>query len=841
MRSLPELSMVLWLSGALVPLPMEASEALIPREDNHRDAAIRRAVDLIRRGELPRGIQILQEIVEDPSARRVLREVPADFGPSRLLGAPKAMDPLDGSDRGEEGAEKEATPAPASPRGEIRVGERPEKVAQLYLPVSEVARQLLGGLPPEGVAVYRKTYDALAARRFEAAQAARSPALLARLAEDFALSSVGILARERLAEIHFEEGRFWSALQVWRSILAEPAVPEVSANEVELKCLAALRLLGENEAYQEARKAFLSHLRSQSGSDGLAGAYEQLLAWVSRFEAGHPPASSAGTSVAPGAGAVPLPGLPGPRLSLEWVSSFWSDRSGAAPQFGRILPAERTFPFFPSLSGPGAGGTLAGTGGDGEDSVVLNSVFRLHRISTLTGRVSRVYSKPLPSRDLLHFEERTDSPVYCATLASIPEDAGPSGPGGTAAGSAGTVILASYLSDRVKPQSFRGYEIYSEIPTRSLCALDAATGQVRWQTGDLSIGQAGKAVSFTTPALVVGRRVVACGWQQVGYINSIIAAFDLASGDLLWHQLLASNQLELTMFGEMGREPFAAVLAEREGVVYCVTNLGAVAAVEVDTGNIRWVTTYPAIDVEPGDGQRSPIREIVWGVNPPLFVGEALIVTPRDSEHLLAIDLGKTAGPPRARRQPGRIRFSYSNSDREMRDLLGQAGGILYFTGPGGVQALDIRDAAAGGAPRRVPTTITWTEKGVEGRGALTDAGVVVAAETPGWAQGIEGAEGAGRVGSRLCLVDLSLKRRTILTGSIPKLSAPRAGGPAQTGLDAGNVTVAGGRVFLTSRESITCFVPRDAGSEEDRPGSARDQRQKPPADGGPAGKREDL
>ena len=169
------------------------------------------------------------------------------------------------------------------------------------------------------------------------------------------------------------------------------------------------------------------------------------------------------------------------------------------------------------------------------------------------------------------------------------------------------------------------------------------------------------------------------------------------------------------MFGELAREPFASVLAEREGVIYYLTNLGAIAAVEASTGRILWLTTYDSIPVKPADGRRSEFRRIVWGANPLLFVGETLIVTPRDSLYLYAIDCSmpsRAVLPPSAlaatavsspaegavaraaARQGGRILWSYSNAAGDLRDLLGYAGGRLYFTGPGGVQALEIGRAS---------------------------------------------------------------------------------------------------------------------------------------------------
>jgi outer membrane protein assembly factor BamB len=547
-------------------------------------------------------------------------------------------------------------------------------------------------------------------------------------------------------------------------------------------------------------------------------------------------------------------------VGFDWNSFFWarkgiprvgSSARGPGERRSVILSFERetarAFPFFPAFGPGGEAGYL-----------YLSAPFTVQRLSVASGKAERpLYAIPPPGAGEqgksapLNFQERSESPVYAATLAVFsppvpPEGAVASSPAGAvpgvpaegagapsplppaasrqppasgeAASPAGTAILVtSYVSDLVPFRHYMGYEITADIPTRSLVAFDADTGKPLWWTSDLSLGGERKPVSFTTPALLRGGRVFAGGWQPHGYLDGVLVALDQNDGRVLWHQLVASSQMEGTMFGELAREPFASLLAEREGVLYYSTNLGAIAALSAGTGRILWMTTYDSIPVKPADGRRSEFRRIVWGANPLLFVGETLIVTPRDSLHLYAIDCStvpssnssapdpvRGAGAGSRGRQGGRILWSYSNAAGDLRDLLGYAEGRLYFTGPGGVQALDISETPLK-APRKIPGPIPRSD---EGRGALTDSGVVLVARVGGPRPEI-GQRPEGE--SRLWLVDFSLKNRIDLSGPLP---------PPDSLTYGGNVTVKDGRIFLTSRDLVAAYSPRP--ELGDVPGEAR-------------------
>ena len=149
------------------------------------------------------------------------------------------------------------------------------------------------------------------------------------------------------------------------------------------------------------------------------------------------------------------------------------------------------------------------------------------------------------------------------------------------------------------------------------------------------------------------------------------------------------------------------------------------------------------------------MTELRWGLNSPLLIGNVLIVAPRDSQYLLAIDTGR--GPKGAGRE-GEILWTYDNSASDLRDLLGAHQGRLYFSGRDGVFALDISSLnTAGELPGRLPRSIpagrkqaggedetidrlsrlpqvsrigsplVWQPDSIQARGLLTSSGVLYA------------------------------------------------------------------------------------------------------------------
>ncbi|MCH2114976.1 MAG: PQQ-binding-like beta-propeller repeat protein [Pirellulales bacterium] len=88
----------------------------------------------------------------------------------------------------------------------------------------------------------------------------------------------------------------------------------------------------------------------------------------------------------------------------------------------------------------------------------------------------------------------------------------------------------------------------------------------------------------------------------------------------------------LTTDGDMHRGPAVAADA---GIVYWVTNLGAIAAVRADNGRILWIRTYPRV-AAPLDAQGC--CAYYRGPNPGIYHCGRLFALPTDGKELLALD-----------------------------------------------------------------------------------------------------------------------------------------------------------------------------------------------------------
>ena len=788
---------------------LRADSLLVPAEDDRWDDKLRRGIQALKAGDLREGIKAIEGVIEDAESRRSLHRIPARaavgglaewllqvrentaqaaprpvvspqrFRPGQFRVVPGGIAPLRPNDgRPDEGAD--LAPEPASPSREV----------ELYVPVAQVALSLLDGLSPEGVAIYRELYGEVARSRLERWLSRGDREGLERAAEDYPHTQAGFEAAVRLGDLLLEEGQIVRAANLWESVLPR-AGDDV---RLRLKILAALRLGGSLERSDAARRTILARLRELPlGAEGLQKFHESL----ELLEESTPlRVQDAPIAVTVDRSQHPAPPLVARRYLYEWDSPHWS-RAGINRRYGPTSPlggggvnvfgppvlrgAVPALIFFPAYS--------AGTGtssGDEAGSLFLNGVHSFHRIGLGTGKLEADdYPLMLPERPELYrrgdrlgdYREGSESPVYTAAVAPAALPSGES------------IVVTSFISHRVAHTEYLGYEITSDLPTRSLVAFEEQSRRVVWRATNLQIDGQSKPVSFTSPVLIADGKVCAFGWKQHGYLDGVLVALDLATGREQWHRSVISSQMETTMFGELGREPYAAALSEHEGTLYVATQLGAVAAVEADTGRILWLTTYDALDVQTTMGTASIHRDVYWGVNPPLLVGETLIVTPRDSEWLYALHAGSSTSA----RSGGEILWRHSNSNRALKDLLGYSPktGYLYFSGPGGVQALDLR-RGGDGPPQLVQSPLRRLSFG---RAALTDSGVVAAHAAP-----VAAALGKPIFGLGLQLVDLELK-------SLEELAPTKSGVKGE--LQGANVAVFGDRILLTTRDSVSALVAR--------------------------------
>lgn len=159
--------------------------------------------------------------------------------------------------------------------------------------------------------------------------------------------------------------------------------------------------------------------------------------------------------------------------------------------------------------------------------------------------------------------------------------------------------------------------------------------------------------------------------HQAGLTEAWAVAFDAATGRTLWRtQICASNPI---FVGGLVQPARGLPMAVADGTVFVVTNLGAVAALDAMTGDVKWIRVYDRLTVPDrfnNFGVR-PTQEF-WGPNPPIVYGGMLLATPQDSELLYAYDI-----------ETGRRLWHISRTERDpgLKHILGISNGNVVVTG----------------------------------------------------------------------------------------------------------------------------------------------------------------
>jgi outer membrane protein assembly factor BamB len=168
-------------------------------------------------------------------------------------------------------------------------------------------------------------------------------------------------------------------------------------------------------------------------------------------------------------------------------------------------------------------------------------------------------------------------------------------------------------------------------------------------------------------------------------------SLDAGSGRVLWKTKLCTGS---PAYFNSGTQPALALpVAVGGGSVYCVTNLGAVAALDAATGGVKWIRVYernPGLEADPNRG-RMPSATDSWDANPPILFEDILICTPQDSLCIYAFDLQTGRRKWQAERVRDSGRGAPGDAER-LRTVVGLVNRRLVLTGKGVV----FMDAAGG-------------------------------------------------------------------------------------------------------------------------------------------------
>jgi outer membrane protein assembly factor BamB len=202
---------------------------------------------------------------------------------------------------------------------------------------------------------------------------------------------------------------------------------------------------------------------------------------------------------------------------------------------------------------------------------------------------------------------------------------------------------------------YAGARPNSNLGTRLVC-LDRGTGRERWLAhprDNPEDRENVKSLSFTGSPLVVGENVyvTARGGGAMTGEAVHVHCYDLATGKFRWASYIASSAATTVhYYGGMQRETVSHV-AYSSGRLYCLTNIGAVAALDAYSGAIAWLNVYPRdLYNDPNSGgvmihpliRRSgaATADKPWEYNAPVVQDGRLFALPSDGKSLMVYDAG---------------------------------------------------------------------------------------------------------------------------------------------------------------------------------------------------------
>lgn len=470
---------------------------------------------------------------------------------------------------------------------------------RLFLSAHEAARRNLTQLPEEARARYRDLFDVRAEAARQQAMRLFDPDRLVRVAQRYPLTSAARRALEEAAVLAAERGDVATLTRVLR---LQRRTGDVRGGDVA-RLAHALADAGDRDALEALRyREEARHDVPVEGGGTLAEVFSSALA---RLPAAVDPEREHALATAP-IFARPLAQLP---------------RGERVPPLEAEIDALGYAPIrFPSIGLADTGGALWIAG--------LAGLYRpSDRLETLKSTVA--YSEAFD-----HEPGRWD--VSTGNLRPTVD---------------GERLLL------VLNQRERSYFSDHEESSQIVC-FDARDARTIWRVRETSkVSEDPLAgVIFEGPPAVHGDVVLVAGSRLDTVTECSLFAFDRETGTLRWSRFLASAT-KVSRFVTRNRrttveraEPSRVVVSD--GIAYCSTNLGVVAAVDSTSGEVLWLFRYNRVKPSDPDTFRriSYYDTGGWLPSSPEVVGERLVVAPEDSHFLYVLarmpsDEGHVVGP----------------------------------------------------------------------------------------------------------------------------------------------------------------------------------------------------
>lgn len=487
-----------------------------------------------------------------------------------------------------------------------------------YLPLRRACQLQLISLPPEGLARYRHRFDGEARRLYEEGVGHREVGALIEVVERYLASSWADSALDALAEIALESGDPSTARSFWERIVPiaggavrPPAWLGVPDTDLDLAAVRARLVLAsilegsrERAAGELARFTSLhSDARGWFGgrqvryADALGALLTESVQWPGTQPSGDWP-TFAGAPSRSACATWPVGGTcPIWRVSLTRGTSDGRPTTKQAEMPARVAEdGESPLSTFPVVSG---GRVFVNRGN--KEILALN----LTDGGAAWGQTRTVFED--------ESEGDFDDALRAAAL-------------GTARFTATVCGLRLYARMGTPLTSRLREGAQAAEPGYLICLDLAGQGRLAWKAAPQP-GWAfeGSPIADAANAYVAMRRTEVQPHAEV-------ACFAADTGRLRWRQFVCAA--ETPARGTLPEITHNLLTLHRD-TIFFNTNLGAVAALDVRDGAIRWLTTYPRS--LRGDLAKLPVHAC-RDLTPCLYDRGVLYVAPADARSIFALD-----------------------------------------------------------------------------------------------------------------------------------------------------------------------------------------------------------
>ncbi len=199
--------------------------------------------------------------------------------------------------------------------------------------------------------------------------------------------------------------------------------------------------------------------------------------------------------------------------------------------------------------------------------------------------------------------------------------------------------------------NFGSIQITVSLPERRLFAFDSQSGAPLWdhaprlgnQLSLLGADTFEERMRIAAPPLIESNLVLVPCYELAGRITMFVAAYDLFTGELVWRTRVVGGQQRVNLFGEHESEFNAAPLTAIDNKLIVLSQLGVLAALDLETGEPLWEASYEQFELPRANGYYAPTRARVWQASAPKVADGIVFATPVDCPNLIAFGLASGA------------------------------------------------------------------------------------------------------------------------------------------------------------------------------------------------------